>query len=123
MELNQAKCHEHNWEFKFYNADDRDSIIKTHFSPDIYKAYTSINPEYGPAQADFFRYCLMYLYGGMYIDIKSEFNPNILNVLNTDKYDIFLSHWSEKYKNVGENYVKYGSQGEICNWILISKPK
>lgn len=116
-------CEQNGWQYNFYDTEQRETIIRDNFDANIYKAYIMINPQYGPAQADFFRYCLMYLYGGVYTDIKSEFKINIIDTLDLDNYDIFLSHWSKKIFNIGENNPDFGPNGEICNWILISKPK
>jgi len=90
------------WKYNFYNNEQCNTIIKTHFSSSIYNHYQMINPQYGPAKADFFRYCLMYLYGGVYTDIKSQIPINIYDNLDQTKYDIFLSHWSTRARGVGE---------------------
>jgi len=65
---------------KFYSNQDVENYIRNNFSERILKAYLSINPKYGPARADFFRYLVIYLEGGLYFDIKSYATKNL------DKY-------------------------------------
>ena len=79
------------WEYRFYNDDDILLYIKRHF-PDLLTFYKKIDPSYGAARADFFRYLLMYNEGGVYLDIKSNvLNPLSEIVQKSDKY--LLSHW------------------------------
>ena len=58
-------------EFKLYTDNDMDVYIKENFDNLTYTAYKKINPKYGAALADFFRYCVLYIDGGIYLDIKS----------------------------------------------------
>lgn len=76
---NKAICKRCN--FIFYNDDDCDAFIKTHFIRSIYIAYKKINPEYGAMRADFFRYCVLYVLGGIYIDIKSIIHVPLFNII------------------------------------------
>ena len=61
----------------YYTDDMIDEFIRNNFSDRIYSAYKHINPEYGAARADFFRYLVIYFYGGFYMDIKSGPTANI----------------------------------------------
>jgi mannosyltransferase OCH1-like enzyme len=63
----------------FFDDDEVEQFINKNFSERIYNAYKHINPDYGAARADFFRYLVIYLYGGVYMDIKT--GPNqIINI-------------------------------------------
>ena len=55
----------------FFDDEEVEQFIKNNFSTRIYNAYKHINPDYGAARADFFRYLIIYLYGGVYMDIKT----------------------------------------------------
>ena len=125
QEQMQMLFKQNGWDYKFYDDATRESVIQQGFSPDVLQAYQTIHPEYGPARADFFRYCIMYLKGGVYVDIKSEFKPDVIQLpffqKNATK-SIFLSRWSKRFSGVGENSAEFAPDGEICNWILISKP-
>ena len=79
IEHNKKMCS--NCKFYFYDDNDCDQLIKNNFNPEIYNAYKKINPTYGAMRADFFRYCVLYLYGGVYIDIKSKINYPIFKII------------------------------------------
>lgn len=69
-----AKCVESlkldNPEFTYYLFDDNDclSFLRDNFEPEVLHAYQSLKP--GAYKADLWRYCVLYKYGGVYIDIK-----------------------------------------------------
>ena len=55
----------------YYNDDDCDNIIRNNFPNQIYLAYKSLIP---PAfKSDIFRYCIIYLQGGIYLDLTNTF--------------------------------------------------
>ena len=74
-----SKCN-----FIFYDDNECDNLIKLYFTDVVYNAYCSINPAYGAMKADFFRYCVLYAIGGIYIDIKSVINYPIFKLLTVD---------------------------------------
>jgi len=56
--------------FNHYLFDDNDcrEFIKTHFKPDVLNAYDSLIP--GAYKADLWRLCILFIKGGIYLDIK-----------------------------------------------------
>lgn len=60
-------------DFQLWDDNDVTEFIKREFPGDVYEAFATINPKYGAARADFFRYCVLFKYGGLYMDIKSHF--------------------------------------------------
>lgn len=68
----------------YYDDEMIEDFIKNNYSDRIFKAYKSINPEYGAARADLFRYLVIYLYGGIYMDIKS--GPS--HLIDDDLFDM-----------------------------------
>jgi mannosyltransferase OCH1-like enzyme len=59
-----------NPKFNHYLFDDNDcrEFIKTHFKPDVLDAYDKLIP--GAYKADLWRYCVLFIKGGIYLDIK-----------------------------------------------------
>ena len=59
-----------NPKFNHYLFDDNDcrEFIKKHFKPDVLEAYDSLIP--GAYKADLWRYCILFINGGIYMDIK-----------------------------------------------------
>jgi mannosyltransferase OCH1-like enzyme len=56
--------------FNYFLFDDNDcrEFIRKNFSQDILNAYDSLIP--GAYKADLWRYCILYKFGGIYLDIK-----------------------------------------------------
>jgi mannosyltransferase OCH1-like enzyme len=61
-----------NPEFEHYLFDDNDcrDFIKDHFDEHVLHAYDSLIP--GAYKADLWRYCVLYINGGIYMDIKLQ---------------------------------------------------
>ena len=57
--------------YKFYNSEQRKDYIKKHFGEKsiIYKCYQKLKPN--TYKSDLFRWCVLYIDGGIYIDCKS----------------------------------------------------
>jgi mannosyltransferase OCH1-like enzyme len=70
--------------FIFYDDNDCDKFIRNNFDIKIYNAFKKINPIYGAMKADFFRYCVLYKLGGIYLDIKSIINFPIFKLISKD---------------------------------------
>ena len=116
--INYIKKLNPGWKYSFYDNDDKIEYIKKHFNPCILHTYQMINPKYGAARADFFRYLLMYREGGVYLDVKSAcIIPLDLIIKPDDEY--LLAHW-----NIIPNTGELGtSLGEFQQWHIICKPK
>lgn len=56
------------YEYRYYDEHDRREFIKLNFDPKVLIAYDSLIP--GAYKADLWRYCVIYIEGGVYIDIK-----------------------------------------------------
>ena len=55
------------WTHRLYDDSDILSFLAEHYGSDTVALFKSIHPSYGAARADFFRYHLMYKYGGVYL--------------------------------------------------------
>jgi mannosyltransferase OCH1-like enzyme len=62
------------FKFIFYDDDNCADFIKTYFDERTHNSYMMLNNCYGAMKADFFRYCVLYKIGGVYLDIKSKIN-------------------------------------------------
>lgn len=69
-----------NYAYFLYDNNERISFIKKHFEEKVYNAYNRIIP--GAFRADLWRYCILYIYGGVYIDIDTICYGNIDNFLD-----------------------------------------
>ena len=56
-------------EYHFVDDKAQAAFMRTNFTGEVSEAYFSIDPENGAARADLWRYCVLYRYGGWYIDL------------------------------------------------------
>ncbi len=71
-----------NWEVHICDNQCKDSFINTTFADtSINWAYNVINPLIGAARADIWRYCVLYLHGGLYLDDDSDIKVPLDNVI------------------------------------------
>jgi mannosyltransferase OCH1-like enzyme len=92
-----------NWNYTLLTDDDNDKLVKENF-PDFYQTFVSL--KYPIQRADAVRYCVLYLYGGIYLDLDY--------ICNKSFDDIILN------KEVGLIYSN-NTSGIFTNSILISK--
>lgn len=115
------------WDYQLFDGNMVKKFIMDHYGERIWHYYNLISPRYRAAQADFFRYLLIYKMGGVYIDIKTSFySPLDENLLETDKY--ILYHWDNdpetgRYPHIGflsELPKDQFPYGEFTQWTIIS---
>ena len=113
--IKQNKMKNLNMRFKLYDNKECDLYIHNNFSPVIYQAYQKINPKYGAARADFFRYCILYNEGGVYLDIKSRLTTKLFgNIIKPN--DICVLDIKRKYQADWRFHMDYGTYGQ---WLLM----
>ena len=73
MKENAEILQEQNPEFKYYLYDDDmcKEFIKDNFDDEILYTFNKLKP--GAYKADLWRYCILYIKGGIYLDIKDDF--------------------------------------------------
>jgi hypothetical protein len=106
------------WEYKLYDNNDQIEYITANFPENVVNAYKMLNPKYGAALADFFRYLLMYIEGGVYLDIKSASRYPLDKIISKDD-EFILSHWDKASPH--EDVLK--KYGEFQQWHIICKPR
>jgi len=110
---NQKMCP--NYKFYFYNDDQCEEFIKNNFDTQVYNAYMKLNKHYGAMKADFFRYCVLFKLGGVYLDIKSKINKPLGTIIKPDDICIL-----DKLRNYLEPWRKNNPTYE--QWLLIFSP-
>lgn len=97
-----TKLRNANADFQYMYFDDADcrAFIKKHFKPQVLKAYDKLVP--CAYKADLWRYCALYILGGVYIDIKFQpcdpnfrlcdliSHPHQVKDIKTDEEHLFL---------------------------------
>lgn len=126
---NPSQLQERNpgWSYQLYDDQDILDFIGSVYGNDTLDVYLKIDPAYGAARADFFRYLLMYERGGVYLDIKSMATRPLGDVLTLDE-SFVLSRWRNK---PGEEFEGSGMHpelaafpgGELQQWFIICEPR
>ncbi|MGI4847771.1 MAG: glycosyltransferase family 32 protein [Janthinobacterium lividum] len=83
------------WQHQIYDDHDIKNFVMNAYGAEIYKYFDKINPRYGAAKADLFRYLLLYKYGGVYLDIKSTCLCPFEEFIFPDDR-LLLSHWDNE---------------------------
>lgn len=114
MAVNVSQLKENHPGFDFYLFDDNDCLyfIRNHFDTEIVNAFLYLKP--GAYKADLFRLCVLYIHGGIYIDIKYR-------CINEFKFDYLLD---KEYLTLDLPSVfwKENTNG-IYNGFMVSKPR
>jgi len=72
----QITCH-------LYDEEDCLTFIKNNFEPDVFEAYNSLIP--CSYKSDLWRFCVLYINGGIYMDIKFKCVNNFKFIALTEK--------------------------------------
>lgn len=77
-----------NYEYKFFNDNDCLNFIYNNFDKNVFNTYKSLIP---PAfKADLFRYCYLYINGGVYCDIDLKCDKSFDNLINSNTIDLIV---------------------------------
>ena len=91
-------------EYHFYNDYQSKKFMETHF-PDIFDLYNKL--PLSVMRADLWRYCVIYIFGGIYADADTELLGDISIFFKKDK----------KLVLVPENKTHF------CQWVFAAPPK
>jgi len=108
------------YDYRFYNDDDCKTFLKTYFQPKILNKFNSMKK--GAHKADLFRYCILYLYGGYYIDIKSILIKPLNKIFNKNCgfYSVIGLGNRSIYQGIIASYPKNDMLKRSINFILES---
>jgi inositol phosphorylceramide mannosyltransferase catalytic subunit len=97
------------WNYRLFDDNEMIEFVRATYGEKMLSCYERINPKYGAARADLFRYLLMYKFGGVYLDIKSSMTMPLDQVLQPD--DVYLlSKWSS---GKGQHFEGWGKHSKL----------
>jgi inositol phosphorylceramide mannosyltransferase catalytic subunit len=111
------------WDYRLYDDADIAAFIRQHY-PLLLPLYERINPVYGAARADFFRYLVIYHYGGVYLDVKATCSAPLSSTIRPE--DSFVTaHWNLSVSGDNDDGRVHhdgisNPKGEIQQWHLIA---
>ena len=112
--IDAFKKNNDNYEYYLYYDNDIDCFIKEYYPLVIYDTYKKLRV--GASKADFFRYLILYHYGGVYLDIDSDINGKLDELINTND-SFILSLEQNDYTN------DYGFKRCYLQWCVISESR
>lgn len=83
------------WEYKLYTAEERVNFLKNNFNPSVLQAYHTLVP--GAFKADLWRYCILYMYGGVYVDSDMICETPLDTWINSDLVVVRDDPMAEKW--------------------------
>ena len=106
-----------NPEYTYYLYDDNEckEFIKNNFDEKVYNVYCKIIP--GAFKADLWRYCVLYIHGGVYVDIDTVCFEKINMFLNSSEASI------EFMTPVDLNITPSEGTHNLFNCFIASVPK
>ena len=108
--IDTLKNNHPDFEYNMFDNEERRNFIKDYFPNEIVLAYDALIP--GAYKADLWRYCVLYIHGGIYLDVKTQFiNGFTLNSLLDKEYIINDGSFTK-------NNIEYAT---IYNGIIICK--
>lgn len=109
-----------NWSHYLYSDHDINKFILEHYDRKMLERYQRIDNLYGAARADFFRYLVIYEFGGVYLDIKSSATkPFDQIIMPQDRF--LLSQWDNAQWGVHPELSEIEG-GEFQQWHIIAAP-
>jgi hypothetical protein len=114
------------WQHHLYDDGDVRDFIGLHYDGRVLAAYNRIDPAYGAARADLFRYLLLYRLGGVYLDIKSGCGIPLDDLLLPgDRY--LLSFWHREDAAYRREWglhseLAHVPDGEFQQWYIACAP-
>jgi len=108
--INNIKNMNRHYDLQLIDNNDFENILIKEKKLEWFNYYLKLNKKFGAMIADYVRYCLLYLYGGVYIDCKSFCKYPFDRLINSESKPIFFE-WKTQKVN------------EYLNYFLISPPE
>jgi mannosyltransferase OCH1-like enzyme len=105
MKIDSFKRMNPEYRYHFYNDDDIDNFVNEHFKGEIAECYNKLNIIV--AKVDFWRYLVLYKYGGVYLDMDSSIEKPLHELIkNEDEAVITAEGCPDKYVQWGLIFSK-----------------
>jgi inositol phosphorylceramide mannosyltransferase catalytic subunit len=127
LEHNYKKIRQLNpgWAHEIFTNEMQLDFMEQNVDTRIFEAYLSLDERYGAARTDLFKYSLLYLRGGVWLDAKSTSDRSFDEIIQKDDH-FLLSHWPGL--TTGDANELFWADRcqlscpEFINWVIISEP-
>jgi hypothetical protein len=72
------------WEYRYYHPEDMEPFLATHFPKDVVRTFQSLSDAFPSLRLDLFRYCLLLIHGGLFVNTDVLLESNLDLVLDAD---------------------------------------
>lgn len=93
--VDSVQKYNHDYDYVFFNSTERRKFLNENMVPEVLVAYDKLTAK--AYQADLFRYSLIYIMGGCYVDIGFVFMNPMREIVRAD--DEFVSSVDSVYHN------------------------
>lgn len=106
------------YKINYYDNDDCYNLIKDNFDSNVLFAYNKLKPT--AYKADLFRYCVLYLYGGIYCDLSQKMLISLDDIIDFEKDTLILC--KDNYiSEVKDNCIQISFMCVIPKCIIFKK--
>jgi mannosyltransferase OCH1-like enzyme len=105
--VDKVKHENPEFEYNLYDLDDCRELIEKNFDKEVVKAYDSLIPI--SYKSDLWRFCVLYVHGGIYLDIKFAPINNFKFISLTDR-----EYYTKDFRGSGRG---------VLTGFIVSKPK
>lgn len=120
--IEQLRRDNEGWVHNIYEEKDRQRFISSYYGKRILRLYAEIDPAYGAAKADLFRYLVLYEKGGVYLDVKSTAKKPLSQIISP-RDEFITSEWNQTHFPGWGKWPHFGVNNELQQWFLMSAPK
>ena len=118
------KTYAPNYKYIVYDDNEIISFLKKYYPENVLQSFHELIR--GAHKADLFRYCYLYIHGGIYLDIKTKLIEPIeqtFNILNVNFYTVLSMHKPTIYQGIIASAPKNPIFLELIDHIVnIKKP-
>jgi hypothetical protein len=72
------------WEYRHYHPEDMEPFLATHFPKEVVQTYQSLSTAFPSLRLDLFRYCLLLIHGGLFVNADVLLESNLDLILDAD---------------------------------------
>ena len=107
-----------NYQLIYYSDKECYNFIKEHFDNEVIWAYDTLIPS--AYKADLFRYCLLYIKGGIYSDLTQTFYTKLDNIIDysVDKFVLTRDRILPEHNDFG---IQISFMASVANNIIYKK--
>ena len=88
--------------YEIFDDNDIQKFLKIYYNDNIINKFKKLKSAH---KADLFRYCLLYIYGGIYLDVKTELIKNVEDIIDFNQKGVFYTVLgSDLYKDIKQIY-------------------